>query len=64
MLNSNLTYHRKNRVIVIVSHYYSPESSEIFSLKLREGYSLRWIVPKMKDEGKIFEGLEEFIAGM
>jgi len=64
LLNSNLTYHRKNRVIVIVSHYYSPEAVEIFSLKLREGYSLRWIVPKMKDEGKIFEGLEEFIAGM
>lgn len=64
LINNKITFHRKERVILIVSHYYSTAAVEAFKLKIQDGYSIRWIVPKMREEEISFEGLEEFMVGM
>lgn len=62
LLNNNITSPRKNRVIVLISHYYNITAIETLKLKLQEGYNIRWVVPQGREES--LAELEEFIVGM
>ncbi|SCN26254.1 hypothetical protein N3C_2747 [Clostridium sp. N3C] len=64
LINNKIAIQKKNRVILLVSHFYSQEAKKAFKLKIEEGYSLIWIVPKIKKERENFDELEEYIVGM
>lgn len=55
---------RKNRVIILISHYNSIGVMEIFRTKMAQGYTLKWIVPEIETLDTTFEQVEDFVVGM
>jgi uncharacterized protein (DUF58 family) len=64
LINEEICSGRKNRVIILVSHYHSIASAGVFRTKLLQGYTLKWIAPLYEGADIPFEGIEEYVIRM
>jgi uncharacterized protein (DUF58 family) len=64
LINEEILPWRKNKVIILISHYKNIGVMEAFRTKLLQGYTLKWIVPEGENLDIDFGKLEEFVVGM
>ncbi|WP_163191995.1 DUF58 domain-containing protein [Clostridium thermarum] len=61
LIDEEIRYMRKNRVIILVSHYHNSKTLEVFMTKLLQGYSLQWIIPEGETAVAQLKDIEEYI---
>ena len=64
LIDEEIIHWRKNKVIILISHYNNINAMEAFRTKLLQGYTLKWIVPEGDKVECTFDRLEEFVVRM
>ncbi|MDP4089405.1 MAG: DUF58 domain-containing protein [Bacillota bacterium] len=45
LINEEVSAGRKEKIIVVISHFYGKEAVECYKTKVMEGFNMKWIVP-------------------
>ncbi len=59
LINEEITLKRKDRIILLISHYYKNDIIEEYMEKQMQGFSVKWILPKKDDKNLPPEGIEQ-----
>lgn len=63
-IEEEISPRRKNKVIILISHYNSIGAMEVFRTKAAQGYTVKWIIPEYEKLEISFDSVEDFVVGM